>query len=236
MKNFFILGSGTTPPDARPRLKRRHFVHMLGGFTFLSATLLSCDDDNGSNSSDGVDLGSGDSGLLNYSYMLDQLESSFYDTVVTHEAFNSIFSTREQQLISEIRDNERVHLEFYRTALGTNAIKDLETDFTGIDFANRTSILKAAHAFEDTGVAAYNGAAQLLTDTNNLAVSGKIASIEARHAAILRNMLKPKSNAFAGNDIVNPMGLDVAMMPFEVIPMAQGWLKTKINGNNLPNA
>jgi rubrerythrin len=229
----------TTRPSANgtPGLKRKEFIQLVGGFAVVTATLSNCDDDNDNNSSaGGINLGSGDTGILNYAYTLEQLETYFYENVVSNAAFTSIFSTKEQALLSEIRENELVHREFYRTALGSDAIQDLEADFSSIDFTNKASILTTAHTFEDTGVAAYNGAAQLLTDANILAVSGKIVSIEARHAAILRNMLAPKTPAFAGDDVVNPRGLDLAMMPFEVLPKVQAYLKTKVNGDNLPNA
>ena len=185
---------------------------------------------------DTVDLGSGDVGILNYAFALEQLETAFYIKVTEHDAFNSIFSDKERTRISEIRDNELVHREFFRTVLADNAIRDLDPNFMTVDFSSRTSILMHATMFEDTGVAAYNGSAKLITDVNNLLVAGKIVSVEARHVAILRNMLMPRSSAFAGDDVINPMGLDRALSPSTVLPMVQPFIKQHLKGKDLPNA
>jgi hypothetical protein len=61
--------------------------------------------------------------------------------------------------------------------------------------------MAAAQTFEDTGVAAYNGAGRYLTNNAFLALAGKIVSVEARHAALIRDM--NKYNSFVDNDVVN---------------------------------
>ena len=58
-----------------------------------------------------------------------------------------------------------------------------------------------ARTFEDLGVSAYNGAGQLLTVAANLLTAGKIVSVEARHAAAIRDLLVP--NSFAASDVVD---------------------------------
>lgn len=50
----------------------------------------------------------------------------------------------------------------------SSAIIGLTPNFAGIDFADRMSVLKSAKLFEDTGVAAYNGAGKLIKDVNYL--------------------------------------------------------------------
>ena len=93
----------------------------------------------------------------------------------------------------------------------------------------------AAKTFEDLGVAAYNGAGKLIKDVNYLLLAGKIVSVEARHAAAIRSLLSPKTASFAGDDVVTPSnGLDGAMTPAMVLPMAQAYVKTTITANNLP--
>lgn len=183
-----------------------------------------------------VDFGTGDIGVLNYAYSLEQLENAFYKKVTEHDAFNTIFKEKERKLIIEIKENELVHLQFYRALLGGMKIRDLDPNFETIDFSNKTSVLLHAALFEDTGIAAYNGSGKLFQDVEKLKVAGKIVSIEGRHAAILRNMLNPKSSAFAGNDVVDPMGLDRALSPATIIPMVQPFIKQTLKGSHLPNA
>lgn len=219
-------------------LKRRSFIKYAGASAGVAALVVTgCNnDDDVVPNNDAVDLGSGDTGILNYAYALEQLEAAFYTTVVSHAMFSTTFSAKEQAILTDIRDHEIAHREFFKTALGNNAIQDLEVDFSAVNFGNRDSVLNTAKTFEDLGVSAYNGAGNLLTDVNLLLVAGKIVSVEARHAAAIRDLLNPKSADFAGDNAVDAMGLDGALMPAEVLTAADPFIKTKVNFSNLPTA
>ncbi|MBL7700141.1 MAG: ferritin-like domain-containing protein [Chitinophagaceae bacterium] len=179
---------------------------------------------------DGVDLGSGDIGILNYAYALEQLEAAFYTQVIMTQ-FSGI-SSPEATLLTDIRDHEVAHREFFKTALGDKAIQDLEVDFSSIDFSSRDSVLATAKAFEDLGVSAYNGAGRLIETADYLVLAGKIVSVEARHAALIRDLISPGS--FADDTVINSDGLDGSRKPSEVLMIAQPYIKTVINGANLP--
>lgn len=73
-------------------------------------------------------------------------------------------------------------------------------------------------------------------DVNLLLVAGKIVSVEARHAASIRSLLNPKSADFAGDNVIDANGLDGALMPAEVLAAADPFIKTKVNGSNLPTS
>lgn len=181
---------------------------------------------------DTVNLGSGDFGILNYAYSLEQLEAAFY-TMVSKNWYAGI-SSKEKKYLEDIRDHEIVHREFFKNVLGSSAIRELEVDFSSINFNSRESVLGTAKAFEDLGVSAYNGAGELLKSADYLLLAGKIVSVEARHAATLRDLIQYGS--FADNTVVNQMGLDVFRKPPEVLKIASTYLKTKINANNLPTS
>lgn len=219
-------------------LKRRTFIKYAGASAGVAALVVTgcSDDDDDNKMNNGVDLGSGDTGILNYAYALEQLEAAFYTMVVSNSAFATTFSSGEQAILTDIRDHEIAHREFFKTALGANAIGDLEVDFSAVNFANRMSVLTTAKTFEDLGVSAYNGAGNLLTDVNLLLVAGKIVSVEARHAAAIRDLINPKSTDFAGDDVIDANGLDGALMPSEVLAAADPFIVTKVNGSNLPTA
>ena len=72
-------------PKKKSKNNRRQFLK-LGGMAALGTGLLfacSDDDDNGTPMQPDVfDLGSGDLGVLNYAYALEQLEADFYTKVV----------------------------------------------------------------------------------------------------------------------------------------------------------
>src|SRR6478752_5066286 len=70
---------------ANKELSRRRFLRFSGiagasAVILGSSTLAACNKDDDNN--EGVNLGSGDIGVLNYAYALEQLEAAFYTQVV----------------------------------------------------------------------------------------------------------------------------------------------------------
>jgi hypothetical protein len=94
-------------------------------------------------------------------------------------------------------------------------------------------VLETARTFEDLGVGAYNGAGKLIENPDYLLAAGKIVSIEARHAAVIRDILNMNSVAFAGADVVDDNGLDVAYEPAEVLPKADPFIVTEVTAMSL---
>ncbi|MEI9920175.1 MAG: ferritin-like domain-containing protein [Bacteroidota bacterium] len=217
-------------------IRRRSFIKYTGLTTGVAMlTIAGCkEDDDNTPAAGTVDLGSGDIGILNYAYALEQLEAAFYISVASNGAFATIFTAAEQTMLKDIRDHEITHREFLKAALGDKAIADLEVDFSSVDFTKRDSVLATAKTFEDLGVSAYNGAGNLITDPNYLLIAGKIVSVEARHASAIRDMINPKSADFAGDTVVDTNGFDGAKMPMEVLTAAGPFIKTKVTANNLP--
>ncbi|GAB3827735.1 ferritin-like domain-containing protein [Pontibacter rugosus] len=221
-------------------MQRRSFFRYAGA-TAAAATLLlttSCDDDD-----DGpmnppmegtVNLGSADVGILNYAYALEQLEAAFYTAVVAQSA--SALSTAEMDVMKDLMAHEVAHREFFKAALGNNAIPALEVDFSSINFNDKNSVLSTARTFENLGVAAYNGAGKLFTDTGvgltYLLLAGKIVSVEARHAAAIDDLIAG-GNRF-GEEFIDSNGLDRALMPEAVLKAAAPFIATKIDFSNLP--
>lgn len=180
-----------------------------------------------------VDLGKGDEGVLNYAYALEQLEAAFYTQVISTPY--SGMTAEERAILTDIRDNEIAHREFFKAALGKKAIPALQVNFTTINFNNRASVLDTARTFEDTGTSAYNGAGQLLKKAEFLLIAGKIVSVEARHVATIRDLLRPKTAYFSGDDVTDPAtGLDPARLPAQVLPMVQPYIVNRISGDRLP--
>ncbi|MGH7657643.1 MAG: ferritin-like domain-containing protein, partial [Gemmatimonadales bacterium] len=177
----------------------------------------------------------GDFGVVNYAYALEQLEAAFYTRVIA--SFYAGASTEEQTILTDIKKHEVVHREFLKAALGGNAIADLRFDFSSVNFGNRESVLQTARTFEDLGVSAYNGAARFLSDPNLLLVAGKIVSVEARHAAAIRDLLRPRTRYFAGDDVVNrKTGLDVFNRPTRVARIAAPFFRRRFDLSTLPGS
>ena len=214
-------------------LQRRSFLQYAGaGAAGIALIAAGCKKDNDNNTqNNGVDLGSGDVGILNYAYALEQLEAAFYDAVIKTPYAN--IPANELALLTDIRDHELAHREFFKKALGTSAIPALTVDFSSINFSVRQNVLATAKVFEDLGVSAYNGAGKLIKSADYLVLAGKIVSVEARHAALIRDLIE--NGTFANSEVIDANGLDKARTPKEVLAMAQSFIKTSINAANLPS-
>ena len=180
-----------------------------------------------------VNLGKGDIGILNYAYALEQLEAAFYIQVV-NSSYYAGASAKEKEYLKDIRDHEIAHREFFKRVLGNRAIRTLEVDFSSVNFSSRESVLGTAKAFEDLGVSAYNGAGELIENPEYLLYAGKIVSVEARHAATLRDLISYGS--FADSTAVNAQGLDLYRTPPEVLAIADTYIVTRILAHNLPTS
>ena len=217
---------------------RRKFLRYAGISGLAATVLASCVKSVSNYAQDGkgptnsVVLPSGDVGILNFAYALEQLEAAFY-TLVIADPYENIPSL-ELSRLTDIRDHEIAHREFFKTALGKSAIQQLNFNFTQVDFSSRDSVLATAKTFEDIGVSAYNGAGSLLVSPTYLGLAGKIVSVEARHAAYLRNIITPGS--FADMTVVDSNGLDTSRTPLQVLTLAQPFITETIDGSALPTA
>ncbi len=222
------------PLELQKTLHRRTFLRYTGyAGTAIAAgslvSLASCKKDD-SPVDNGVSFGTGDFAILNYAYALEQLEAAFYTQVIA-TPFSGM-TTGEKALLTDVRDHEIAHREFFKAALATKAIAGLEVDFSTINFTSRDSVLNTAKAFEDLGVSAYNGAGRYIADVAYLGLAGKIVSVEARHAAYIRDLLS--NGSFAASDVVGANGLDKSRKPREVIGIAATYVKTKLDVSTLP--
>jgi len=206
---------------------RRRFLAMLavgGSILLLPAAFTACADDDSITDPlldpdrYRLDL-SNDIGILNYAYALEQVEAAFYTVALGSGGFNAS-SLVEKEVLVDLQRHEVVHREFLKQVLGAAALPELgfSTATLGTLTASRDTLLSTAQLLEDTGVSAYNGAGKYLTNAANLLIAGKIVSVEARHAAAIRDIRDgPNGRKFAGDDVVNAQGLDVKAEPSTVL-------------------
>ena len=232
-------------PESIPlsgQMHRRRFLGYMAGTATIATVVAACNHSNDYTAPvipvkpkpipviPPVNLGSGDIGILNYAFALEQLEAAFYTEVIKNKFYG--INDSEVALLTDIRDHEIAHREFLRAALGTSAIPSLKVNFSAVNFSSRDSVLGTAKTFEDLGVSAYNGAGKLLTNANYLLIAGKIVSVEARHAAYIRDLISYGS--FSDSTVVNSMGLDGANSPSTVLQAASAFLTTKLDASHLP--
>jgi hypothetical protein len=154
--------------------------------------------------------------VLNYALTLEHLEAAFYRDGLAMIGVDGITALGFQPSVFEsltaIGEHEAAHVTTLTdviTQLGGQPVAEAMYDFGYTDAA---SFLQVAQALEDTGVAAYQGAAQYLIDEDDLLTAAlTIHGVEARHAAYiaLLNATSPFPEA------VNP-----TLTPAEVLDIA----------------
>ncbi|MEJ7761539.1 MAG: ferritin-like domain-containing protein [Thermomicrobiales bacterium] len=153
--------------------------------------------------------------ILNYALTLEHLEYAFYRDglqVYNLRAFDE--ANRPSSVyprFQEIRTHERAHVNALIgliTGLDGEPVEEAEYDFGYEDF---DGFLATAQALENTGVAAYAGAAPQISDPAILAAALGIHSVEARHAAYLNERVG--ASPF-------PDAVDLALTPDEVLAIA----------------
>lgn len=154
--------------------------------------------------------------VLNYALTLEHLETAFYrDGLAEFDsaAFEELgFQSTVYDNLSEIAAHEAAHVETLAATvsdLGGEPVEEAGYDF-GYDDA--AGFLEVAQALEDTGVSAYQGAAQYLIDEDDLLTAAlTIHGVEARHAAYLA--LLNEANPF-------PEAFNPSLTPEEVLDIA----------------
>ena len=230
-------------------IKRRSFFMYAGATAGASALVLAgCSKDSvapaptlpsgNSTNADGVtiNLGSGDVGVLNFAYALEQLEADFYSKVAALSNGGALLGTTAFAYFQQVAKHEAIHRDFFKAALTRDApgqvLRGLTPKYPAATFTDSANILATAKAFEDLGVAAYNGAGKLIKKVDYLLLAGKIVSVEARHAAYIRDLIS--SGSFAADDQVDPAsGLDKAMKPTDVIVTAQSFITEKLDASSV---
>ena len=168
---------------------------------------------------------------------MEQLEAAFYAQVKATPAAD--FSAVEKDYFNQVAAHEAIHRDFFKAAINRDApgkiiptLAATDLNFSSIDFTKRASVLATAKTFEDLGVAAYNGAGKYLKTPAYLVIAGQIVSVEARHAAYVRDLIS--NGSFADDSIIDPAtGLDKAMEPVDVIAAAQPFIKVKLDATSV---
>ncbi len=126
--------------------------------------------------------------VLNYALTLEHLEYAFYRDGIGLFSFGN--DSRGQSIdtnFAAIRDHEGAHVETLASViadLGGTPVEEATYDF-GDAYTDPMAFMMTAAALENTGVSAYDGAGQFITDPELLTAAGSIVAVEARHASYL---------------------------------------------------
>lgn len=178
--------------------------------------------------------------VLNFALTLEYLESEFY---VRGLAASGLIAAVDRPSFETISAHETEHVQFLRDtimALGGMPVSKPNFDFSAGGgsmtgpfadvFTNYATYLAVSQTFEDTGVRAYKGQAGNLISSNEvLRAALRIHSVEARHAAHVREIRRR-------NGLLVPAG--VLLQPW--ITLNQSGIGTPLvqasyNGEELTN-
>lgn len=219
-------------------LRRRSFLRVAGATVASSALLLAgCNDDDEvapvTTNSNTLVLTNNTVGLLNYLYLLEQLQAALFQKVV--DAFPSDFTADDRAAFIDLRDHEVIHRETLKYLLDTSAYDiNLGTNvlvfkFDSFNLSTRSGAYTAARTLKELSVSAYNGISRMVLESKeqptfqaHLKLLVKMASVESRHAAFVRDQLQP--NSFAASDVIGTNGLDSSKTPAEVAPLIAAYL------------
>ena len=143
--------------------------------------------------------------ILNFALTLEYLEAAFY----TQASASGALKGEAARFSQVVGAHERAHVAYLQKALGSKAVKKPTFDFKGTT-EDQAMFLKTAVVLEDTGVAAYNGQGRNLTKPT-LAAAATIVSVEARHAAWVRDILNQNPAPKAVDDLKSKAQIEAAV-------------------------
>lgn len=151
-----------------------------------------------------------DVSILNFALTLEFLEAAFYK-----EAVASNFPGVIGQFATLVFAHETTHVNFLKKALGRAAVKSPKFEF-GNTTSDQPAFQLTSFALENTGVHAYLGQAPKINSKAILGAAATIATIEARHAAVI-GALNQKGNPIGKNGATPDGAFDVPFSKKKVL-------------------
>ena len=158
----------------------------------------------------------GDAGILQFAYLLEQLEGNFYAIGLDSGLFVNAFADQ----IAAIRDHEFAHVEAIAATLGDLGAEVPavpEFTFPAGTFDDAVPFLELAATFEPVGIGAYQGAAPALESKDILAAAISIHNAECQHRAAINvmNLIVPP-NQVAFEEALPLQDVQAAVEPFGI--------------------
>ncbi|OON67931.1 hypothetical protein B0919_14765 [Hymenobacter sp. CRA2] len=217
--------------------------------TATAMLLTACGDDpvKPATGTPGLELGSGDAGLLSYVFLLKRFATGFYQAALTTPAAD--LTAADLAILRDVNRHEIIHREMLVQVFQKNSLVDAPTIglLQGVAFTyptatftitTRQGVLAGARLIEDLSVAALAGTAKLVTSSVvYFPLLMKMLAVDSRHAATMRDLVQPGS--FAGPDAVastgSQAGLNQILTPAAALTELNKYTNGVIlTGNSLP--
>lgn len=142
--------------------------------------------------------------VLNFALTLEYLEATFYE----QGNARGLLSGQAKQYLTQVQKDEETHVQIITQTiqkLGGTPVAKPAVKLDGV-FASKTMYLTTSFTFENVGVGAYLGAAGYIKEKAVLQAASGIFGVEARHAAIVANLLnKPAEGGVYMGAFESPM-------------------------------
>jgi len=170
--------------------------------------------------------------LLNYALTLEHLEYAFYrdglnafsdEQLMSADAladFGDEVRMQVPRYLATVRDHEAAHVDALTSTIRKLGGEPVAGGIYDFGYSTPTEFFAVAGALENTGVAAYAGAAPRLVDNDLLAAAAGIHSVEARHASFLN---------LVNGDSPFPDAVDTAQSIGEVLDVAGGFVTSAVD-------
>ena len=152
-----------------------------------------------------------DADILNFALNLEYLEAEFYTVATTGQRIADVgipvsgrgrsgpttggakvsMDNNVRIVAENVTLDEQMHVRFLQAALRDAAVAKpaINLEALGIGFSNQNEFLILSRAFEDLGVSAYAGAANLISNRGILEAAARIALTEGQHAGVFRYLI-----------------------------------------------
>ena len=172
--------------------------------------------------------------MLNYLYVISQVQAGFYSQAFSTPYYNPTSTqASELALMQDLRDHHLAYQAIFAKILLQNAVSNVVLQLSQVTFANRTSTLSHAVTLQDWAVGAYNGAAQLFSNSVYVPMIFKIAAVEGRHAEYVRDALN--YNSFGDGSVIDSNGLGQVLSPHVALPLFQTYIQTTFDSSGVPS-
>jgi len=145
--------------------------------------------DTGGGSDSGGGASKGDIAIVNYALTLEHLESAFYQQVLES---GEVKDPKIGEIAKSISEDEMEHVSALTATvkqLGGKPAPAPKTAFEDVIAGGPQMILETAASVENLGAAAYLGQAGNIKNKEILAAALSIHTVEARHAAVLNQVV-----------------------------------------------